>query len=91
MDQSSPKFQQCLDTKGPDFKGRYVYAKLVYYNNTDSTENTGLLPDTTVPRGGWYWTQDIMETLPKYPLIDFVLENFEDFQSMLWLNRGAIQ
>ena len=52
------------------------------YNDTDV--NSGLLPNTTIPRGGGYWIQDIMETLPEYP---FFLDDFDDFQSSQWLGR----
>ena len=76
-----PLFQQCLHIKGPDFKGRYLYAKLVY---DDTDVNSGLLPNTTIPRGGGYWVQDIVENLPEYPPF---LDDFEDFQSSMWLTR----
>ena len=52
------------------------------FNDTDV--NSALLPDTTVPRGGGYWIQDIMENLPQYPSF---LDDFEDFQSSMWLSR----
>ena len=66
--------------KGPGFKGRYVYAKLVYeYSNVTLKS----LPSTSIPRGGWYWIQDVIENLPKYPLLD----ELEDFQTSMWLAR----
>ena len=69
---------------GNDYlKGRYYYVKLVY-NDTD--EESGLLPDTDLPRGGAYWVQDIIENLKKFPPI---LDVLEDFITSVWVGGMA--
>ena len=68
---------------GDDYlKGQYYYLKLVF-NDTD--EESGLLPNTEIPRGGAYWVQDIIENLKKYPQSPQILDDLEDFITLSWL------
>ena len=67
-------FQQCLNVKsgGEDgFKGQYFYVRL---NEVAEGEEVveELSSYTDIPRGGAYWTQDILERLDTTPRSVFI-------------------